>query len=176
MTSSNPRISSTFTCWISNLSSPTKSYLRSYRHTLCLTNVSNPVCPNLHWWTCPQNIPLSWGTWMAQSVKVWLRLRSWSHSWWVWAPCLVLCWQLGAWNLLQILFPTPPSAPPPFTLCLSLSLSLSKIINIKKVSPLISIPPSAHMFTLDNWETFLMSPSSSTVHATMLCYFHACSV
>ena len=34
---------------------------------------------------------------------IWLWLRSWSHGWWVGAPHRVLCWQLRAWSLFQIL-------------------------------------------------------------------------
>ena len=61
-------------------------------------------------------------------LSIQLRLRSWSHGSWVWAPRQALCWQLRARNLLQILSPSL-SAPPLFMLCLSLSLSQ---INIKK--------------------------------------------
>ena len=43
-----------------------------------------------------------------------LRLRSWSHSSWVWAPHRALCWQLRAWSLLLLLL-----------LCLPLSLPLA---------------------------------------------------
>ena len=54
-----------------------------------------------------------WLSWLS----VWLWLRSWSHSSWVWAPRRALCWPLGAWSLLG------------FCVSLSggLSLSLSKI-------------------------------------------------
>ena len=51
-----------------------------------------------------------WLSWLS----ILLRLRSWSHSLWVWAPCRTLCWQLRGWNQLRIL-------------CLLLSLSLSKL-------------------------------------------------
>ena len=64
------------------------------------------------------------GTWLAQLVSVWLRLRSWSHGLWVRAPNRALCCQHGAHS-------GPLCAP--FCLALPcLCLSLSKINNIKK--------------------------------------------
>ena len=59
------------------------------------------------------------GTWLSR-LSIQLRLRSWSRCSWVQALCHALCWQLGAWSLLQILSPSL-SAPP--HLC-SASLSL----------------------------------------------------
>ena len=59
--------------------------------------------------------------WLSR-LSLWLQLRSWSRGLWVWALSLALCWQLRAWSLLPSL-----SAPPPRMLCLSLSLSLSKL-------------------------------------------------
>ena len=58
--------------------------------------------------------------WLSQ-LSVWLRLRSWSHGSWVQAPRQVLCWQLRAWSLLQVLC-LLLSAPPLLTLCLSCCL------------------------------------------------------
>ena len=59
--------------------------------------------------------------WLSRlSVRLWL--RSWSHSSWVWAPCLALCWQLRPWSLLGILCLALFLSPPFPSLC-SLSLS-----------------------------------------------------
>ena len=44
--------------------------------------------------------------------EVLLWLRSWSHGSWVRVPQRALCWQLGAWSLLQILC-LPFSCPSP---------------------------------------------------------------
>ena len=52
-------------------------------------------------------------------VRLWL--RSWSRGLWIRAPCLALCWQLGAWSLLLILCLPLSLTLPPFMLCLSLS-------------------------------------------------------
>ena len=58
--------------------------------------------------------------WLSR-LNVRLRLRSWSHGLWVRAPRRALCWQLGAWSLLQIL--CLPLALPPFPIhALSLCL------------------------------------------------------
>ena len=57
-------------------------------------------------------------------LRVWLQLRLWSHSLWVWVLHRALCWQLRAWNLLWILC-NPLSLPLPRS-C-SVSLCLSKI-------------------------------------------------
>ena len=66
-----------------------------------------------------------WGAsgWLSRlSGRLWL--RSWSHDLWVWAPRQALCWQLGAWHLLQILcLPLFLSLP----CSCSVSLSLSKM-------------------------------------------------
>ena len=65
-----------------------------------------------------------WGVpgWLS-SLSIGLRLRSCSHSFWVWAPCWTLYWQLTAWRLLQILcLPICPS--PAHARMLSFSLSL----------------------------------------------------
>ena len=51
--------------------------------------------------------------------SVWLQLSSWSCSLWVWASHRALCWQLGAWSLLQILC-LPVSLPLPCSCSLSL--------------------------------------------------------
>ena len=59
-----------------------------------------------------------WLRWL--SVR--LRLRSWSHSSWVRATRLALCWQLGAWSLEPASDSVSPSLPSPTMLCLSLSL------------------------------------------------------
>ena len=40
--------------------------------------------------------------WLSR-LGIWLRLRSWSHGWWVQAPHQALCWQLRARSLFQIL-------------------------------------------------------------------------
>ena len=40
--------------------------------------------------------------WLSQ-LSIWLWLRSWSRSLWVWAPHQALCWQLRAWSLPRIL-------------------------------------------------------------------------
>ena len=65
--------------------------------------------------------------WLSRlSIQLWL--RSWSHGPWVGAPRRALCWQLGAWSLLQILcFPLSLTLPCLHMHSLSLSLSLSKI-------------------------------------------------
>ena len=65
--------------------------------------------------------------WLSR-LSVRLQLSSWSCGLWVRAPCRALRWQLRAWSLLGILC-LPLSAP---TL-LSLSLSLSKVINKQKL-------------------------------------------
>ena len=65
-------------------------------------------------WKCSLRAP----GWLSQ-LSIRLRLRSWSHTPWVQAPCLAVCWQLRAWSLLQILC-LPLSDPPLFTFCLSL--------------------------------------------------------
>ena len=67
--------------------------------------------------------------WLSQ-LSIRLRLRSWSHSLWVRAPCQAVCWQLGAWSLLRILC-LPLSLPLPHSCSLFLSLSLSQNIKIK---------------------------------------------
>ena len=74
----------------------------------------------------------NWGALVAQ-LSIWLWLRSWSHSWWVWAPRQALCWQLRAWSLLQIL---SPSVPLPCS-C-SVSVSLSKMNKHFKILSYIS--------------------------------------
>ena len=65
---------------------------------------------------------IKWGApeWLTQ-LSVWLWLRSWSHSLWVWAPRRGLCWQLGAWSLLWILC-LPLSLPLPHLCSVSLTL------------------------------------------------------
>ena len=66
-------------------------------------------------------------------LSIWLRLRSWFRSSWVWAPHGTLCWQLRAWSLLWVLC-FLLSLPLPSLLVLSLSRSLSqKEINILKI-------------------------------------------
>ena len=55
-----------------------------------------------------------------------LQLRSWSHSWWIQAPCQALCWQLRAWSLLWVLC-LPFYRRLSYSRYVSLSLSLSKI-------------------------------------------------
>ena len=57
-------------------------------------------------------------------LSVWLRIRSWSHSLWVPALHQALCWQLGAWSLLQILCLLLSL---PLLCSCSVSLCLSKI-------------------------------------------------
>ena len=52
-------------------------------------------------------------------LSVWLWLRSWSHSLWVWVPHRALSWQLRTRSLLQILC-LPLSAFPVHTVTLSL--------------------------------------------------------
>ena len=54
-----------------------------------------------------------------------VRLRTWPHGSWVRAPHWALCWQLGAWILLQILSPSL-SGPSPLKLACSLSLKINK--------------------------------------------------
>ena len=54
-----------------------------------------------------------------------LQLRSWCHGSWVQAPSQALCWQLGAWSLLQILG-LRLSLPLACSHSVSLSLSLLK--------------------------------------------------
>ena len=67
--------------------------------------------------------PLGAPGWLSQlSVRLWF--RSWSCGPWVWAPHQALCWQLGAWSLLQILC-LPLSLPLFYSRFISLSLSLS---------------------------------------------------
>ena len=65
-------------------------------------------------------LKLKWGYgapgWLSP-LRVWLQLRSWSHGSRVWAPHWALCWQLGAWTLLQIL-------------CFPLSLPLSHLCSV----------------------------------------------
>ena len=43
------------------------------------------------------------GAWWLSWLSGWLRLWSWSHSLWVWAPHQALCWQFRAWSLCPIL-------------------------------------------------------------------------
>ena len=66
--------------------------------------------------------PTGWLSWLS----VWLQLRSWSSSLWVWALCGALCWQLGAWSLFQIL-----SVSLLHSCSVSLSLSLSLFLSLK---------------------------------------------
>ena len=62
-----------------------------------------------------------WDTRWLCWLGVRLRLRSWSHGSWVWAPCQALCWQLRVWSLLRILcLPLCPSPAHALSLCLSL--------------------------------------------------------
>ena len=53
-----------------------------------------------------------WLSWLS----IWLQLRSWSDSSWVWALCQALCRQLRAWSLLGFCLPV---------LCLSPACTLS---------------------------------------------------
>ena len=55
-------------------------------------------------------------------LSIWFWLRSQSRGLWVWAPHWVLCWQLRAWNLLQIQC-LPLSLSHPRSCSVSLSLS-----------------------------------------------------
>ena len=108
-------------------------FSRNFSHTL---QPLKPKC-TLSWrgegsWkdkpraTVPSNILLEvsvywvpgWLSWLS----IWLWLRSWSRDLWVQAPRPALCWQLRAWNLLQILG-LPLSAPPhSSSVCLPRSL------------------------------------------------------
>ena len=54
--------------------------------------------------------------WLSR-LSIQLRLRSWSHGWWVWAPHRALCWWLGPWSLFRIL-------------CLPLSLTLPRSCSV----------------------------------------------
>ena len=66
--------------------------------------------------------------WLSQ-LGVWLELRSWASSSWVWNLRQALCWQLRAWSLLQIL-----CLPLSLSLPQSCSISVSqKLINVKKL-------------------------------------------
>ena len=58
--------------------------------------------------------------WLSR-LSIWLWLRSWSHCLWDWAPHWVLCWQLRAWSLLQILC-LPLTLPLPCSCSVSLCL------------------------------------------------------
>ena len=62
--------------------------------------------------------------WLSR-LSIQLQLRSLSHISWVWVPCWALCWQLRAWNLLQILC-FPLSLPRPCLFSVSLSFKNNK--------------------------------------------------
>ena len=72
----------------------TKFYVLSVIHTASFQG--RHECP--HWKRTRLGAP----GWLSR-LSVRLRLRSWSRSSWVQAPCRALCWQLRAWSLFQIL-------------------------------------------------------------------------
>ena len=92
----------------------TLQHFKCSRHK---TGWSNPASTLVHF----NNLNCSGAPGWLNRLSVWLWLRSWSPSSWVWIPHWALRWQLRAWSLLWIrcslsLCPTPT----PLTFCLSL--------------------------------------------------------
>ena len=84
-----------------------------------LLRASKNVMKIIHVWLFRYYLRIYHGSACVTSqLSVQLRLRSRSHSSWVWALCQALCWQLRAWSLLQILH-LPPFLPLPCLCCLS---------------------------------------------------------
>ena len=75
-----------------------------FGHNLVISNLENaeilwasdptPTLKNVYPRSCVQDVHCR-GTWVAQSVKVRLWLRSWAHSLWVPGLRRALCWQLS---------------------------------------------------------------------------------
>ena len=74
--------------------------------------------------------------WLSRlSIRLWL--GSWSRGLWVGAPRWALCWQLGAWGLLQVLCPLSLGPTPACALslerhCFKMRDILSKMNKHKK--------------------------------------------
>ena len=96
---------------------------------LCLEKLSQAWgVPSISHQTCIKVfLEPGWLSWLS----VCLRLRSWSHVPWVWAPHWTLCWQLRAWILLWILC-LPLSLPLLCSWSVSLTLK-NKKKNTKKL-------------------------------------------
>ena len=93
-----------------------------------------PICSGRARMSATHTLPffktqLSWGAWVAQSVKRLTSARSRSCGPWVRAPHQALGWWLGAWSLFPILCLPLSLCPSPVH---ALSLSVPKIKIVEK--------------------------------------------
>ena len=105
--------------WYSVMATQTEATLKNWSNTSYLFSITNHL----------SRFYIGAPGWLSQSV-IQHRLKSWSHSLWVWAPHQALCWQLKAWSLPQILcLPLSPPLPHLHSVSLSkISKTLKKIL------------------------------------------------